>query len=184
MDQWYALHTHPHKERFVAAQLRASGRDVYLPVVRVQASAARAGRVQPFFPNYAFIHVDLERVSLSTIQWVPGLRRLVQCAGEPAVVPGEVIARLKQQLAEIHAAGGLRLRGLEPGDAVRIVGGPFEGYEAIFDARLPGKERVRVLLEMLAASRSGRSGRAVRVELNAGDIVKAKRKRRRGRRRH
>ncbi len=30
-----------------------------------------------------------------------------------------------------------------------ITSGPFAGYEAIFDARLSGGERVRVLLTML-----------------------------------
>jgi transcription antitermination factor NusG len=39
---------------------------------------------------------------------------------------------------------------LEPGDRVRIVEGAFEGYEAIFDATLPGKERVQVLLSYLS----------------------------------
>ena len=31
-----------------------------------------------------------------------------------------------------------------------ILDGPFAGHEAIFDVRLPGSERVRVLLKLLS----------------------------------
>jgi len=53
---------------------------------------------------------------------------------------------------------------------VVISDGPFAGYEAIFDTRLPGSERVRVLLQLL------NSQRRVPVELNAGQIQRRNRK--------
>ena len=51
---------------------------------------------------------------------------------------------------------------------VKIEKGPFEGYEGIVDERIPGKERVRVLLNFL-------QNRKLAVELPA-DHVNAKRK--------
>jgi len=39
---------------------------------------------------------------------------------------------------------------LQPGDRVRVMAGPFAGYEAIFDTRLNGGERARVLLRFIA----------------------------------
>ena len=39
---------------------------------------------------------------------------------------------------------------LKRGDVVKIQSGPFAGYDAIFDARLSGQERVRVLLQLLS----------------------------------
>jgi hypothetical protein len=48
---------------------------------------------------------------------------------------------------------------------VVVQDGPFEGYEAIFDVRLPGSERVRILLKML-------SDRHLPIELRAGQIRK------------
>ena len=55
---------------------------------------------------------------------------------------------------------------LKAGDTVRIHGGPFEGYEAIFDTRLDGQERVRVLLQFI------NSQREVPVELDVSQIRK------------
>ena len=72
---------------------------------------------------------------------------------------------------EINAAGGEHLIDLKQGDLVRIQGGPFEGYEAIFDTRLEGNERVRVLLKLLRA-------RQVSVELPASQIQRLRQKRR------
>jgi len=79
-------------------------------------------------------------------------------------VPDSVVHELKRRVAEIRAAGGLTFDGLKAGDAVRITQGPFAGYEAIFDMRLSGPERVQVLLTML--------GRLVKVQVNAGAIEK------------
>src|SRR5207253_8987659 len=53
---------------------------------------------------------------------------------------------------------------LHKGDTVKITGGPFAGYEAIFDLRLKGADRVRVLLELLR--------RQVTVEIDSGSIRK------------
>ena len=69
-----------------------------------------------------------------------------------AVVPANLIGELKQTLQIINEAGGLDQNDLEPGDIVRIVSGPLAGYEAIFDMRMPGKDRVQVLLAFLSQS--------------------------------
>jgi transcription antitermination factor NusG len=69
---------------------------------------------------------------------------------------------------EIAAVGGEIFDGLKQGDVVQINYGPFQGYEAIFDARLPGTLRVRVLLQFL-------SDRRVPVVLDAAHIQQKKR---------
>ena len=40
----------------------------------------------------------------------------------------------------------------KPGETVMVHSGPFAGYEAIFDVRLPGTERVRILLKIAQES--------------------------------
>jgi transcriptional antiterminator RfaH len=49
---------------------------------------------------------------------------------------------------------------------VKITSGPFAGYEAIFDLRLKGSDRVRVLLDLLR--------RQVSVEIDAGSLRKVR----------
>ncbi len=171
--QWYALHTKPHKECQVASLLRSRSLEVFLPLLRVNPVNPRAARERPYFPNYLFAHVDLAVTGLSALQWTPGLLRMVEFGGVLGTVPAALIAELKQRLNDIRAAGGVALQGLRPGDCVRVTGGPLQGYEGIFDARVSGADRVRVLLELIGDFQSRRSApRAVPVELNAGNIAK------------
>ncbi len=164
---WYSLHSHPNKEDLLWQQLTASGFETFYPRVKVNPVNPRARKIRPYFPGYMFVHADLEVVGKSVLQWMPYSTGLVAFGGEPAAVPENLISVLKQKLDVINQAGGEIFDHLKPGDVVDISAGPFAGYEAIFDVKLPGSERVRVLLQML-------NRRQVPVELSTGQIQKKK----------
>ncbi len=169
---WYVLHSKPHKEDFLLDQLRLSGLEAYCPFVRVSTVNPRARKIRPYFPGYVFVYVDFGKQKASALQWIPGATGLVSFDGMPARVPDGLVPTLRQRVEAINASGGELLHKLNPGDQVRIVEGPFAGYEAIFDARLPGTERVRVLLKLLQQRRQ------LPVELEAGQINKVEKRRR------
>ena len=147
---WYAMRSKPCKEDFLWEQLCAREIECFFPRVRVQAVDSRSRKVRPYFPGYLFIHADLEQVGLSALQWMPGAAGLVAFGGQPAWVPENLIHAIRRRVGEIEAAGGETLAGLKYGDPVVIREGPFAGYQAIFDARLSGDDRVRVLLSLLS----------------------------------
>jgi transcription elongation factor/antiterminator RfaH len=147
--QWYVLHSKPLKEALLWEQLSLQNIESYYPCVRVQPISAHARRVKPYFPGYIFGHVDLEKTNLSTLQWMPGAAGIVAFGGIPSSVPEHVIVAIRRRVDEINAAGGELFHDLKAGDIVTIREGPFSGYDAIFDARLSGEERVRVLLQLL-----------------------------------
>lgn len=165
---WYALRSKPRKEDIVWRQLRSDGFDVFYPRIRVNPVNPRSRKIKPYFPGYMFVSIDLEQTGLSRFQWMPHTLGLVSFGGEPAHVPENLIIELRKRVTEIAEAGGELFDGLKPGDTVRISTGPFQGYEAIFDTRLPGSERVRVLLELLT------NKRRVPIELSSGSIEKKK----------
>ena len=146
---WYALRTKPNKEDFVWRQIDAKGIEVFYPRLNVRPINPRSRRVRPYFPGYMFVQVDLDAVGLTLFKWLPDAVGLVSFDGRPAVVEGSLISSLKSHLESLNSRGGLLYDGLKPGDTVAIKSGPFAGYEAIFDAAIPGKDRVRVLLSML-----------------------------------
>ena len=163
--EWYALHSKPNKEELLWDQLAIRRIETYYPRIRVQVINPRARKIRPYFPGYIFVHVDLEQTGISTLQWIPGARGLVAFGGEPANVPEGLIRLLQNRVEEINAAGGELLEALKVGDKVLVNEGPFAGYEAIFDARISGTERVKVLLKFL-------NGRQTSVELPVGYINK------------
>lgn len=169
---WYALRSKPRKEDIVWRQCREQGYEVFYPRLRVQPVNPRARKVKAYFPGYLFVHIDLETVGLSAFQWMPHSIGLVMFGGEASSVPDNLINAIQQRVEEIAAAGGEVFDGLKKGDKVLINYGPFEGYEAIFDTRLPGSERVRVLLELLSNQRQ------ISIELNVSNIQQKNRKNR------
>jgi transcriptional antiterminator RfaH len=165
---WYALRSKPRKEEAVWRQVRLGGYEVFFPRLKVSPVNPRSRKLLPYFPGYLFVSVDLDQVGLSVFQWMPHTVGIVSFGGEPAIVPDHLVSELKKRVKEISEAGGEIFYGMKPGDIVVIQNGPFQGYEAIFDSRIPGSERVRVLLELMVNQRQ------VPVELSAGQIVRKK----------
>jgi transcription antitermination factor NusG len=148
---WHVLHSKPSREKFLCEQLRSHELEAYCPQLRVHPANPRARRFKPFFPGYVFVRVALEQIKLSTLQWMPGATGLVSFGGAPASVPDALIRAIRQRADEIGDSIGEGNAKLKPGDEVVIVGGPFDGYEAIFESRLSGSERARVFLMYLQA---------------------------------
>ena len=167
---WYAIQSKPNKEDALFEQLQSQGYEVFYPRIRVNPVNPRAKKIKPYFPGYMFVNADLKVIGISTFQWMPFARGMVSFDQEPATVPDGLIIAIRKRVAEVNAAGGELFDGLRKGDPVYIQDGPFAGYEAIFDLRLPGSERVRVLIKLL-------SQRQVPVELKAGQIRQQKKNR-------
>jgi len=164
---WYAIRSKPRKEDIVWKQIHDRGFELFYPRLRINPVNPRSRKHRPYFPGYLFIHADLDEIGLSTFQWIPHTVGVVSFGGEPAPVPDNLIYAIRQRVDEISKAGGEVFDGLHKGDVVRINYGPFEGYEAIFDDRITGTERVRVLLQFL-------SNRYVPVELDASHLQTTK----------
>lgn len=165
--EWYTLRSKPNKEEALWREVCARGYESFFPQLKVQPSNPRARKVRPYFPGYMFLRVNLLTVGFSALAWMPYSYGLVSFDSEPSPVPEQLIHVLHHRVEQINAAGGELFDGLRHGDLVRIEAGPFAGYEAIFDAQLPGSERVRVLLKLL-------SKRQAPLVLPAGQIQRVK----------
>jgi transcriptional antiterminator RfaH len=168
-SSWYALRSKPNKEDFLASQLQAGRFEIYYPRLRVSPVNPRARKIRPYFPGYLFLHADLETTSLSDLKWMPGGTGLVSFGGEPAVVPDGLITAIQRRVEELNGSTKPIVADLNPGDAVILQAGPFAGYEAIFDGRISGQDRVRVLLNFLQR-------RQVPIEVESQHIGRAKRR--------
>ena len=146
---WYVMRSKPHKEDFLLEQLQARNLEAWCPRIRVQVVNPRARKVRPYFPGYLFIHLDQAVIDPFSLRYTPGASGLVSFGSEAALVPDELLKAIRHRVDEINLAGGERLDALKPGQEVLIESGPFAGYEGIFDTRLPGSDRVRVLLKLL-----------------------------------
>lgn len=160
---WYVLNVKPHKERIVNRFLRSKEVEVYFPTLRVQPVNPRASTIRPYFPGYLFVRLDLQDRGKNALRWTPGTRGLVRFGSEPAMVPDALISELRERVAEAN-----EMRDdpeLQSGDRVRITGGPFEGYEGLFDTYLSGHDRAQILLAFL-------HNHPQRLKINTDDLQK------------
>ncbi|MBI5499415.1 MAG: transcriptional antiterminator [Deltaproteobacteria bacterium] len=125
---WYAIHVRSNFERQVVLFLQARhGPETFLPTYRTR--SRRAGATEPverpLFPGYLFVRLEaLDAPRVSVLQ-APGVVRLVEFGGRPAVVDDEIVGSLR-----IIVAGPAEARPhpmLREGQLVRVVGGPFAG---------------------------------------------------------
>jgi transcriptional antiterminator RfaH len=163
---WYALRTKPHKEQVVWLQVQGLGLEAFYPQIPVNPVNPRARKSKPYFPGYVLASADLEVTGLNTFQFMPHAIGLVCFGGEPGVIPDAVIASLRRHIAELDSSDQDPALKFQRGDHVQIHQGPLEGYQAIFDHGLPGKQRVKVLLELMGE-------RSLPVELSSLSIVSA-----------
>jgi transcriptional antiterminator RfaH len=163
---WYVLRSKPHKERALFNYATQHKYEVFYPTIPVNPVNPRASKIRPYFPGYMFLRTVIAQFGNSAFHWMPFSQGLLRIGNEPASVPENIIFSLQKRVEKIWKAGGMMIDELVKGDNVIIHRGAFEGYRAIFDIRIPGTERVKVLLEVLGE-------RFVTLEVHDGYLEKA-----------
>lgn len=146
---WYAVYTCANHEKRIAAQFNERSIENFLPLYEtVRRWKDRRVRIAlPLFPGYVFVRHTL-RNRLDILQ-VPGVVRLVGFNNMVAPLPVEDIETLRNGLERSSHAEPYPY--LTVGRRVRIVHGPFEGFEGILLRR---KGNLRVVLSIHLIMRS------------------------------
>lgn len=154
-QHWYCVQTKPRAEARALENLERQAFECLLPRIRRPAPVARLRRqktvIEPLFPRYLFLRADPHAQSLAPIRSTTGVIGLVRFANQPARVPEDIIDRLRLDADPDGVIQPVPTR-FHPGDAVRIVDGPFLGLPAVY-AQASGEQRAIVLLQLLGSER-------------------------------
>lgn len=149
MEKWYVVRSKPRNEELLWKQFCLRNLEAYYPSIKVKTINPRARQVQSYFPCYLFVHIDLGQISKSILDWIPGSAGLVSFGDEPASVPDDLVYEIRQRIEKLGNNSDKTHITLCRGDKVAIHNSVFEGHEGIFDFRLSGTDRVRILLSLL-----------------------------------
>ena len=145
--RWYVVKTKVRAERVAEENLCRQGYEAWLP--RVNCERRRRGKWQPtsepLFPGYLFVELEPGVQNFSPIRSTRGVSNLVSFAREPKAMPEGAVEALRQLHDRLQKAG------VEPfakGQKVRLVDGPFRGWEGVYEARR-ADERVIIMLQVL-----------------------------------
>ena len=147
-ERWFVARVLPHQENRAQFNLHRLGFRSFVPRLRRTIRHARRLRdtLKPLFPGYIFIIIDLSKHRWRSVNGTFGVASLIMGAEQPIPVPPGVVEALA---ASRESHGVVRIDdGLEIGQKVRIVSGPFAQTLCRL-AQLDDRGRVRVLLEIM-----------------------------------
>jgi transcription antitermination factor NusG len=151
---WLLVRTKPKQESAVVLAL--AGREVpaYCPRIQEPRWHLRAPRGPvPLFPSYVFAHCVVKE-RYTAVRYCTGAAGIVRFGDSLAAVEDDFVDSLKAREGERgYLVISEARRAPARGSRVRVVHGPLQGVEGIVTKYLPAKDRVRLLLTMVAGVR-------------------------------
>ena len=148
---WYLVQLKPNGHGLARTNLERQGFRVFLPLQNVTGRSARkfVDRAVPLFPGYMFVELDVGRDLWRKVNSTLGVARIVSLSGAPTPVPSAIVSQL---MSRCDPSGILRPpRGIEVGQDVELVSGPFANFVAQVEDISPDR-RVWLLIDMLGQS--------------------------------
>lgn len=152
---WYVIHTYSGYENKVKKNLehRILSHDISNRIFRVEVPTVeeieiKGGQRHPvqrkIFPGYVLVEMVMDEESWYVVRNTPGVTGFVGMGNKPTALPKEEADAILKQM-QTAAPTKFKVT-LAPGQAVKIVDGPFADFEGIVDNinQEKGKVRVRV----------------------------------------
>jgi transcriptional antiterminator NusG len=153
--RWYVIHTYSGYENKVKKNLehRILSHDISDRIFRVEVPTVeeieiKGGQRHPvqrkIFPGYVLVEMVMDEGSWYVVRNTPGVTGFVGVGNKPTALPQEEADGILKQM-QTAAPTKFKVT-LQPGQAVKIVDGPFADFEGIVDNinQEKGKVRVRV----------------------------------------
>ncbi len=150
-SNWYAIHTRPRHEKWIAGQRQEKKVFTFLPLLQqIHQWSDRRSKVEvPMFSCYAFVRIVQTVEERLKVLRTPGVLGFVGSEREGTPIPGKQIENLRIALREkIPCAVHPFIR---IGQRVRVRGGSLNGMEGIL-LRQGKDQSVIVSLELLQRS--------------------------------
>jgi len=146
---WHAVHIKPNQESLATLSLQRLGVETFHPRLK-QTKLVRRRRqdvIRPLFPGYLFARFD-GKAQYRAVNYAAGVQRVIAWGADPAIVDDALIASIRSRMRDgcVIVSPSPFL----PGQTVRIIEGPLQGLEAVFERELSDEQRIIVLMQTLA----------------------------------
>ena len=162
---WVCLFTQPRNEKLAFASLADAGLEPYLPLYRTFVTHARRRRVEvrPLFSRYIFARSENDPDKLRIAYRVHGVSGYAGKTFTNSLVRDDIVDALRGRETE-DGLVSMNFSNMTSGQKVKLLSGPFAGFEAIFE-EIDDQRRCWIFLEFL-----GKLHRK-RVEIKSLEIV-------------
>jgi transcriptional antiterminator RfaH len=148
---WFALCTNPKQEDRACSNLESWGVECFNPKIKTchcnPFTGIKTYIPKPLFSRYIFSRF-IARTLLHKITFTRGINRVVSFDGKPVPIADDVIAIFKSRMDK---NGFLNIsEPVNPGDQIRIKGGPWRELVGVVERDLTASERVLILLTTIS----------------------------------
>ena len=150
-SNWYAIHTRPRNEKWIAQQLQEKRVFTFLPLLQqIHQWSDRRSKVEvPMFSCYVFVRIPQTTEERLKVLRTPGVLGFVGNERQGTPIPNEQVENLQTAIREkipcaVHPF-------ISVGQRVRVRGGSLDGMEGILVGQV-GEQSVAVSVELLRRS--------------------------------
>ncbi len=172
--KWYVVHTYSGYEHRAQKSLLERAKlegleeffgEIMVPtenVVELLGGSKRKSK-RKFFPGYMIVQMELNDRTWHLVKSTPKITGFVGNAQKPMALRDAEVERLTNQMTEGAAQVKPRVE-FEEGETVRVIDGPFSGFNGTIEEVKQEKQKLRVLVSIF--------GRSTPVELDFGQVEK------------
>ena len=162
-SKWLLVYTKAKEEQRAKTNLENQGFQTFLPMIAfVKMNRSKSTTVEPMFPRYLFIKLNLEKDNWTLIKSTRGVSHIVVFGQRFAEIPNKVIVYLRSKADENDIVRlEIKRQEFHKGEKIVVKTGAFKRKEATFLSK-KSKERVRILLRFV--------NRLITAEIPASDV--------------
>ena len=177
MDKrWYVVHAHSGFEKRVQVALReriAHSRmadyfgEILVPTEEVveMREGSRRSSERKFFPGYVLVEMKMTDDTWHLVKDTPRVMGFIGGKSDmPTPLSEKETIRIRQRMSADHESPRPKTM-FEPGEMVRVVGGPFTDFNGVVEEADYEKNRLKISMLIL--------GRSTPVDLEFGQVEKA-----------
>ncbi len=173
--RWYLLHTYSGFEQRVQktiTEMRKRGEDnglildCLVPVERVielSKTGTKRTTTRKLYPGYVMVHMFKEAHSMNLVQNIPKVTGFIGAKNDPTPIKEEEVQAILSRVQTGNEAPRPKYS-FERGEEVRIIDGPFSGFNGVVDDVNYDKGKLRVSVSIF--------GRQTPVELDFVQVSK------------
>ena len=151
MRKWYVIKTKVNQEKRALLNLSRQGFELFCPLTPILRKFKNTIKniLDPLFPSYIFVKLDLEKDNWSKINNTYGVKELLKNSSMyPGSVPSEFIENLKK-VCDVNNCVNDSYFNYKIGQKVKFIEGPFLN-KVVEIIKMPAKDRILVLQEFFS----------------------------------
>ncbi|MEI7590303.1 MAG: transcription termination/antitermination protein NusG [Deltaproteobacteria bacterium] len=160
--RWYVVHTYSGFENRVKLSLEENIAnkgmqeffgDILVPEEDVVALVAgqRKTSKRKFFPGYILVNMELTEETWHVVRDTTKVTGFIGTKDRPSPISDEEVENLRERITEGTLKPKPRFT-YEIGDVIKIVDGPFTGFDGVVDEVKPDKGKIRVIVSIFGRS--------------------------------